>query len=118
MCNTANGATGPLSRNVQTSYDPVSTVKYNVFNGNQWVSYDDEQSFTDKRAYLTSHCLSGAMVWAVDQDDSQYDALVGLLGAEALAGSLFQGGNLTDTEKTQITSQYVLLFIFRSTATQ
>jgi GH18 family chitinase len=99
------------SRNVQTFYDPVSTVKFNVFNGNQWVSYDDEQSFTDKKAYLTSHCLSGAMIWAIDQDDSQYDALTGLLGEEAMHRSLLQGGDLSDGQKAQLASQYVVISI-------
>ena len=32
------------------------------------------------------------MIWAIDEDDSNYDALSGLLGAEAMAGSLLQGG--------------------------
>jgi GH18 family chitinase len=57
----------------------VSTVKFNIFNGNQWVSYDDEESFSAKKEYLSSRCLSGA----IDEDDSNYDALSGLLGAEA-----------------------------------
>jgi GH18 family chitinase len=61
----------------------VSTVKFNIFNGNQWVSYDDEESFSAKKEYLSSRCLSGAMIWAIDEDDSNYDALSGLLGAEA-----------------------------------
>ncbi|KAJ5212717.1 uncharacterized protein N7498_004363 [Penicillium cinerascens] len=45
------GDAGPCSQtagipsgDVQTYYDPVSTVKYDVYNGNQWISYDDAQS--------------------------------------------------------------------------
>jgi GH18 family chitinase len=78
-----------VNATAQTYYDPVSRVKFTIFNGNQWVSYDDEQSFTDKKAYLTSHCISGAMIWAVDQDDAHYDAITGLLGEEA---AMEQGG--------------------------
>jgi len=73
---------------METFHAPISTVKYNVYNGNQWVSYDAQQSFTDKMTYLTSDCLSGAMLWAIDEDDAQYDALTGLLREEAMQGSL------------------------------
>jgi GH18 family chitinase len=80
-------------------------VKYNVYGGNQWISYDDQQSFTDKMTYLTSHCISGAMIWAIDEDDPQYDALTGLLGEEAMQGSLVQGGALTNAQKITLASQ-------------
>lgn len=82
-------------------------MKYNVFNGNQWVSYDDEESWADKMRYLTGKCLSGLMIWAIDQDDGQYSALTGLLGEDAMAGSLLQGGNLSDTQKINLANQFV-----------
>ena len=94
------------SFNVATYYDPVSTVKVNVFNGNQWISYDDEQSWADKLAYLTGHCISGVMIWAIDQDTGQYDALSGLLGTDAVAGALLQGGSLSDAQKTQLANEF------------
>lgn len=51
------------SLDVQTYYDAKTTTKYNVFGGgSQWVSYDDEQSFFDKKKYLSSRCLSGFMI--------------------------------------------------------
>lgn len=93
------------SLNVQTFYDEKSTVKYNVFDSTQWVSYDDAQSFTDKKKFLSSRCLNGLMIWAIDQDDQQYDALSGLLGEEAMQGSLLKGGALDDGEKTQLAGE-------------
>lgn len=93
------------SLNVQTFYDEKSTVKYNVFDSTQWVSYDDVQSFTDKKKFLSSRCLNGLMIWAIDQDDQQYDALTGLLGEEAMRGSLLKGGALDDGEKTQLAQE-------------
>ncbi|KAL4745602.1 glycoside hydrolase superfamily [Aspergillus terricola var. indicus] len=57
------------SSDVRTYYDPVSTVKYNVYNGNRWISYDDAQSWQDNMRYLTGKCISGVMIWALDQDD-------------------------------------------------
>ncbi|KAL8692321.1 MAG: hypothetical protein Q9218_002638, partial [Villophora microphyllina] len=80
------------SLDVHTFYDPKSTVKYNVYNGNQWISYDDQESFTDKKRYLTSRCLGGLMIWAIDQDTQNHDALEGLLGD--FSDSQLEGGNL------------------------
>ncbi|KAL8903161.1 MAG: hypothetical protein Q9207_004110 [Kuettlingeria erythrocarpa] len=76
----------------QTFYDPKSTVKYNVFSGNQWIAYDDQQSLYDKKKYLTSRCLGGLMIWAIDQDTQNHDALEGLLGD--FSSSQLQGGSL------------------------
>ncbi|ETS82826.1 hypothetical protein PFICI_04702 [Pestalotiopsis fici W106-1] len=95
-----------VCRNVATYYDPVTTVKFNVYNGNQWISYDDAQSWGDKMEYLTGHCLGGVMIWAIDQDTGTYDALSGLLGESALQGALLQGGSLSDTQKEKLVDQF------------
>ena len=68
------------SLDVSTHYDPKTTVKYNVFGGDQWVSYDDRQSFQDKLKHLSQRCLSGLMVWAIDQDTSDWQAMNELFG--------------------------------------
>lgn len=94
------------SGDVKTYYDPVTTVKYNVYNGNQWISYDDAQSWQDKIRYLTGKCISGVMIWALDQDDGMHSALTALLGEEALSDSLMEGGDLSDSQKKELTDQY------------
>ncbi|KAJ5190508.1 uncharacterized protein N7498_009493 [Penicillium cinerascens] len=96
---------GYSSSDVQTYYDPVSTVKYNVYNGNQWISYDDAQSWQDKMRYLTGKCISGVMIWALDQDDGMHRVLAALLGEDALAGSLMEGGDLSTKQKGELTDQ-------------
>ena len=65
---------------VKTFYDPETTVKYNIFGGNQWVSYDDGQSFRDKLSWLSKRCLSGLMIWAIDQDTGNWTAMGELFG--------------------------------------
>jgi GH18 family chitinase len=87
-------------------YDPVSTVKYEIYDGNQWISYDDAQSFNDKKKFLTERCLGGLMIWAIDQDTVQYDALAGLLGDDAVQGGLIKGGNLSDEAKADLVDVY------------
>jgi chitinase len=67
---------------VHTEYDPETTVKYNVYQGSQWISYDDAQSFNDKKKFISKRCLSGWMIWAIDQDDGEFNALSGLIGQD------------------------------------
>lgn len=93
------------SANAQTYYDSKSTVKYTVYDYDQWVSYDDEQSFTDKKRYLNKRCLSGLMIWAVDQDTQNYNAMNGLFGSAAMESSLLHGNDLTDAQKEKLSSQ-------------
>ncbi|XP_006888040.1 PREDICTED: chitotriosidase-1 [Elephantulus edwardii] len=40
-----------------------------TFKGNQWVGFDDVESFKTKVSYLKQKGLGGAMVWALDLDD-------------------------------------------------
>lgn len=40
-----------------------------AFQGNQWVGFDDVESFRAKVSYLKQKGLGGAMVWALDLDD-------------------------------------------------
>lgn len=92
------------SLSTQTFYDPKSTVKYNVFDGNQWISYDDAQSFLDKKKFLSSKCLSGLMIWAIDQDNLKHDALSGLLGD--FSSSQLEGGGLDDKSAGALSSAF------------
>lgn len=43
--------------------------------GNQWVSYDDEETFKLKAEYAQTMCLGGLMVWAISHDtkDAKYN---------------------------------------------
>ncbi|KAI6779878.1 uncharacterized protein J7T54_001966 [Emericellopsis cladophorae] len=71
---------------VETYSDARNTVKYSVFGGDQCISYDDQQSFHDKLLRLSENCLGGLMIWSIDQDTAQYDALHGLLGELSTGG--------------------------------
>ncbi|KAK3897425.1 hypothetical protein C8A05DRAFT_39031, partial [Staphylotrichum tortipilum] len=56
--------------------------------------------------YGFCHCISGVMIWAIDQDTGQYDALAGLLVAGAAAGSQLEGGSLLDAQKERLAAEF------------
>ncbi|KAL4805719.1 hypothetical protein BDV18DRAFT_160604 [Aspergillus unguis] len=94
------------SLNSDTYYDAETTTKYMTYLSDQWISYDDEQSFSDKKKFMTSQCLSGLMVWAVDQDTQNYDALHALLGDAAMEDALTRGGELSDEQKEKLSNEF------------
>lgn len=40
-------------------------MKYLVW-GNQWIGYDDLETITMKKAWASSHCFGGTMLWSID----------------------------------------------------
>lgn len=56
-------------------FDKEAAAKYLVYGGDNWISYDDEQTFKLKIDYANKMGLGGLMVWAVDQDDVNLSAL-------------------------------------------
>ncbi|KEY73414.1 hypothetical protein S7711_06834 [Stachybotrys chartarum IBT 7711] len=46
----------------------------------KWVSYDDAESWHDKKMRISENCLSGIMIWAIDQDTGNFDAMGQLFG--------------------------------------
>ncbi|KAK0569581.1 hypothetical protein OC861_000761 [Tilletia horrida] len=59
-------------------FDEQAAVKYLTYGGDQWVSYDDADTFLLKMNYANSICIGGTMIWSVDQDTPQGDALAAL----------------------------------------
>ncbi|KAI0437594.1 hypothetical protein F4803DRAFT_537994 [Xylaria telfairii] len=54
-------------------WDKEAMVKWVTWNNNQWVSYDDDDTFAQKRDFANMRCLGGTMVWAMDQRDQGED---------------------------------------------
>ncbi|RSL94203.1 hypothetical protein CDV31_014405 [Fusarium ambrosium] len=61
-------------RNLKPQFFKEEAVKVITF-GNQWLSYDDEETLKIKSEYAQSRCLGGVMVWAISQDtkDAKYN---------------------------------------------
>ncbi|KAI0418524.1 family 18 glycosyl hydrolase [Xylaria grammica] len=59
--------------NVSPVWDKTAAVKWITWDSDQWISYDDDDTFDQKRKFGNSRCLGGTMVWAMDQVDQQAD---------------------------------------------
>uniref|UniRef100_A0A0P0BUL1 chitinase n=1 Tax=Hypocrella siamensis TaxID=696354 RepID=A0A0P0BUL1_9HYPO len=63
-------------------WDKEDAVKYIVYGSDkdQWVSFDDKDTFQQKVKYANDTGLGGVMIWSIDQDTDDFTALEGLLG--------------------------------------
>jgi hypothetical protein len=82
-------------------YDKKSSVKWMTYGSNQWVSFDDAESFQEKLKYQHSRCLKGLMIWDLGLDTANYDALIGLFGEDAVSAGL-QDSTLNPDEEKQL----------------
>ncbi|XP_063241625.1 chitinase-like protein 3 [Bacillus rossius redtenbacheri] len=46
-----------------------STASLYVYKDDQWISFDDETTFTIKANYVLEEDLAGVMIWSIDTDD-------------------------------------------------
>ncbi|KAJ5448282.1 hypothetical protein N7445_003103 [Penicillium cf. griseofulvum] len=61
-------------------HDKEVAVKYIVFDDDQWVCFDNNETFKQKVDWADSVGLGGVMIWSIDQDDNDFSALASLLG--------------------------------------
>lgn len=73
-------------KNIEKVHDKEAAVKYFKFDKDQWVSYDDAETFDQKVKWADSVGLGGLMSWAIDLDDDHFTALSGLIGRNAGEG--------------------------------
>lgn len=88
--------------------DKEAAVKILTFDSNQWVAYDDEETFKMKADFAREQCMSGIMVWAVSQDvaDGKYSLAIAKAAGRkytSLGGMFLElpedDGNITVTTK-------------------
>lgn len=61
-------------------HDQEAAIKYITWSGNQWISYDDKETFKQKVDWANSVGFSGSLIWASDLDDNMQRAHQGLTG--------------------------------------
>ncbi|KAI1172269.1 carbohydrate-binding module family 18 [Nemania sp. FL0916] len=94
-------------KNLKPVHDKTAGIKYITWDSDQWVSYDDADTFEQKKNLASTMGLGGFLIWAIDQDDEGLTALqsvispkkLGRLGVSNNPGK-WQGSN----EKCYITS--------------
>ena len=65
--------------NLKPVWDKTAAIKYLVFDKNQWVSYDDKDTFGQKIAWANDVGFGGALIWAADTDDDRFTAMSSFL---------------------------------------
>lgn len=83
-------------------WDEAAAVNYLTYDNDQWISFDTNVTFKQKVDFANSHCLGGVMVWAVDQDTYDWEALSALLGEEVDGAAVLQSGE----DKGELASAY------------
>ncbi|KAJ5618563.1 hypothetical protein N7528_006674 [Penicillium herquei] len=57
------------SRNPTVWLDSTAAVKIAVFDEDQWVAYDDDETLALKLDLANERCMGGVFAWAVDEDN-------------------------------------------------
>ncbi|KAL7651280.1 hypothetical protein ACMYSQ_011013 [Aspergillus niger] len=87
--------------------DDTDAVNYMIWDSaTQWVSFDTNVTFQQKIAYANEVCLGGLMIWSLDQDTYDWQALSGLLGKEVASGDLLTGGSMSDETAQDLAALY------------
>jgi len=71
-------------RRIKPVHDRVAAVKWITWDRDQWVSYDDAETIQQKIDFANAEGLSGLLIWAIDQDTADLEALRGILGPQGL----------------------------------
>ncbi|RAL03509.1 glycoside hydrolase family 18 protein [Aspergillus ibericus CBS 121593] len=67
--------------NLIPTLDSTAAIKTLTFPTDQWLSYDDEDTFKLKADFAKSQCLGGVFVRSVDEDDRNHTFSKGLMAA-------------------------------------
>ncbi|PYI05155.1 glycoside hydrolase [Aspergillus sclerotiicarbonarius CBS 121057] len=67
--------------NLTPTLDSDAVVKTLTWNTDQWVSYDDQDTWKIKADFAKSQCLGGVFVRSVDEDDRNHTFSKGLMAA-------------------------------------
>ncbi|KAH8882031.1 hypothetical protein GQ53DRAFT_589853, partial [Thozetella sp. PMI_491] len=65
-------------------WDETDAVKYITWDNDQWVSFDDQETFQQKIKWANANGIGGLSIWAIDQDTDDLQALQGLLYPKSL----------------------------------
>ncbi|KAL3439807.1 hypothetical protein BJX65DRAFT_68290 [Aspergillus insuetus] len=70
--------------NLSPVYIKEHAVKYITWNQDQWVSYDDRETIQQKIKFANHLGLGGLLIWAIDLDTPNLDALSAVIWPETI----------------------------------
>ncbi|KAK3347619.1 glycosyl hydrolases family 18-domain-containing protein [Neurospora tetraspora] len=87
------------TKKIKPVHDKKAGVKYITWNNDQWVSYDDADTFSQKKELAKDLGLGGYLIWAIDQDDEHLTALQAVISPKKL-GDLGAAGDKGDWQSS------------------
>jgi chitinase len=69
---------------IKPYHDKEAAVKYITWNNDQWVSYDDKETFKAKIDFANKQGLGGLLIWAIDQDTDDLEALNAVVSPKSI----------------------------------
>jgi chitinase len=92
-------------RGLVPTYLPDSMMKQLTWD-DQWIGYDDDETFAAKKAWANSRCFGGTMVWSIDfqvagsgdSEEEEYGEVV-YIGTEVYQAPTAQYANLLPADK-------------------
>ena len=98
--------------------ESVTAVKYIVWDQDQWVSYDDEDTIKQKIDFANNLGLGGLLIWSVDQDTRDLKALQAVLAPKSLKAFAKKADNANYWKDSTAADCYVGLFGALSTSSE
>ncbi|ORY68195.1 glycosyl hydrolases family 18-domain-containing protein [Pseudomassariella vexata] len=87
------------AKKIKPVHEKKAGVNYITWNSDQWVSYDDADTFSQKKDLAKDLGLGGFLIWAIDQDDEHLSALQAVLSPKKL-GDLGAAGDKDDWQSS------------------
>ncbi|KAM3519834.1 hypothetical protein MY4038_009654 [Beauveria bassiana] len=72
---------------IKVIHDKEAAVKYMAWDKDQWISFDDADTFKQKVEWADKIGFSGSLIWASDLDDYTWSAHKALLGREVASNN-------------------------------
>ena len=93
--------------NLKPYHDKKAAVKYITWNQNQWISFDDHDIFKAKIDFANQLGLGGLLIWTVDQNTDDLNALKAVLIFKIISAFAKDADEKSFWEDTTVPNCYV-----------
>lgn len=87
-------------------WEMTAAMMYVTWDEDQWVSYDSNVTMEQKVDWGIDHCLGGVMIWALDQNTYDWQALTALLGTDVHGAALLDGVSESSLNAAELAHAY------------